>query len=86
MSVYKLYVIDEKGHSASWSHTEGFKGKACMVFPDYTNNTIVIEHPTATTYMFISKDGELDIAVEEKVKPKPKLERKKRSRRRVYRR
>jgi hypothetical protein len=72
MTHYELYVISERGNTSSWSHTNGHRGKPCMVFADNVNQTIVLQHPTMTTYIYISADGVLDIHTEER---KPTVER-----------
>jgi hypothetical protein len=69
MTHYELYVVDERGNSSSWSHTNEHRGKPCMVFADDVNQTIVLHHPSMTTYIYISASGELDIHVEETPQP-----------------
>ncbi len=62
MSHFQLYVIDEDQRSASWSHTNGKRGLTpCLNFPDDKPAVIVLEHPTQTTYMYLSPDGMLEI-------------------------
>jgi hypothetical protein len=62
---YKLYIVNDNDRSVTWSHTEGFGGKPCLVFPDDKDCTIVIEHPTCTTYIDISAEGFLEIESEQ---------------------
>jgi hypothetical protein len=69
MTHYELYVVDERGNSSSWSHTNEHRGKPCMVFADNVNQTIVLYHPSMTTHIYISADGVLDIHVEETQPP-----------------
>lgn len=61
---YELFIIGDNGKPASWSHTsiERQKGSLpCLHFPDDRDIVIVIQHPTRTTHIYISADGELDI-------------------------
>lgn len=63
MGSYRLFVIDDKGNSATWSHTNGHRGKPCLWFPDDTTAVIVLEHDSRTTNFYISKDGVLEVEV-----------------------
>ena len=67
MPNYKLYVIDEDGRSASWTHISDANGHRgllpCMYFPSNKNSVIVIEHKTQTTHLYIDKDGMMEIEV-----------------------
>lgn len=66
MTGYKLYVVDELGRQAHWpSHTDGHRGKSCLVFADSVNRAIILEHETVTTIIHISADGELEIEQED---------------------
>jgi hypothetical protein len=69
MTHYELYVTDERGNTSSWSHTDGHRGKPCLVFADDVNQTIVLQHPSMTTYIYISANGVLDIHTEETQPP-----------------
>jgi hypothetical protein len=60
---YQLYVIDYNGNSASWSHTNGHRGKPCLWFPDDKATVIVLEHETRTTNLYISEDGVMEVEV-----------------------
>lgn len=61
---YKLYVIDEEGRSASWTHMNGHKGLVpAMYFPDNLDSVIVLEHGSQTTHLYISKDGVMEVVV-----------------------
>jgi hypothetical protein len=68
MTYYELYVTDDNGNTSSWSHTNGHRGKPCMVFADDVDQTIVLQHSSMTTYIYISAAGVLDIHTE-KVQP-----------------
>ena len=60
---YHLYAVDESGKSAAWTHNE--KGHAALHLPDDQRVTIVLEHPTTTTYMILEADGSWVIETEE---------------------
>ena len=71
MSHYQLYVVDKNGNTSTWSHTNGHRGKPCIVFSDDVDSMIILDHPTMRTHLYISASGVLDITVEEKPLAEP---------------
>jgi hypothetical protein len=62
MSAYHLYAVDEKGRSVGWTHNT--KGQPALHVPDDEDITIILEHPTAVTFINVSKNGDFEIEVE----------------------
>lgn len=82
MSHYELYVQDEYGRSASWSHARnGNSGlQPCLYFADDQESVIILDHPSMRTMLFLSPDGTVEIVQEKKVKPRRRRPRRRSSR------
>lgn len=69
MTHYELYVEDESGRSASWSHTNGTRNNGltpCLYFADDKEAVIILDHPTTRTMLFIQPDGTLEIVQQDR--------------------